>query len=422
MQLKFYIVFSIVLSILSILGNKYSVGMIEYPLFFIFIIFSFINSSKSFVLIKKYMNILFLFISLLILNSFVSEYTDSPIYALIGSVITLLPFLLFLISYNYKFTFSQINLYVDIWICIVLSLCFIAYCETYILGTVKLGNALLSISILKFGFFASLCNQGLIFSLYRYSITHRNKYLLAILFLTFSIFLFVQLKVIIGSIIIYILYFLYIIKMAKFKKRIYLCVMIFVSVLIVISVDVISSKIDRYIGMYGDKYSYENIARTALYYQAFNMSNDFFPIGTGQGTYGSIPVNMRYSQVYYDYRLSQVGGLGKDSEEDYKMDTHWASILGENGYLGTIIYLMLFFFPLRYLKRTKLLRFNNSIKFLLMTPLIVMMIEATVLSIPTRFCFMFIYAGLNAIICRYITEYNKSIKPSYFYESFASNN
>lgn len=87
--------------------------------------------------------------------------------------------------------------------------------------------------------------------------------------------------------------------------------------------------------MYGDESSIEDIARTALYYQGMNISNDFFPLGSGQGTYGSIPVNIVYSQVYVDYNLSYVGGLGKDSEEDYKMDTHWASILGENGYLGT---------------------------------------------------------------------------------------
>ena len=137
-----------------------------------------------------------------------------------------------------------------------------------------------------------------------------------------------------------------------------------------------------------------------------NISNDFFPLGSGQGTYGSIPVNIVYSQVYVDYNLSYVGGLGKDSEEDYKMDTHWASILGENGYLGTFLYLLLFFFPLRFLKKMKSgeITHSSSFKFLLISSLLVISIESFVLSLPTRFCFMFIYAGLNAIICRYITE------------------
>lgn len=410
MQFTYFVFFSIALSILSILGKEFSVGSIEYPLFLLFILFSVFICKKDFRILKRYTCLLLFFVTILLTNSLLSKYTDSPLYGVIGGVVTILPFLLFLIAYNYRFTFPQINSYIDMWINLISLFCVIAYLETFVLGSVKLGNALLSISVLKFGFFASLCNQGLILSLYRYSITHKKKYVLVTLFLTFSIFLFVQLKVILGTVLIFLFYFVYITHMSSIKKRIYVCLMIAASVFMILSINVISSKVTRYTNMYGDKSSYENIARTALYYQAINIANDFFPVGTGQGTYGSIPVNMRYSRVYNDYRLSQVGGLGKDSDEDYKMDTHWASILGENGYLGTIIYFMLFLFPLRYLKKAKGLICHRSISFLFVTSLTVITLESTVLSIPTRFCFMFLYAGLNAIICRYITDFNKITK------------
>ena len=171
---------------------------------------------------------------------------------------------------------------------------------------------------------------------------------------------------------------------------------------VIINIPALASKIDKYINLYGGENAYENVARPALYYQAIKIANDFCPLGSGQGTFGSIPVNMVYNPIYYDYGLSEIHGLG-ETGDNFKMDTHWSNILGENGYLGTLLYLMLFCYPLRYLKKMRNLTHHQSTKFLFIAVIIVVMFESLTLCIPGRMAFMFIYAGILSILCRKIS-------------------
>ena len=248
-----------------------------------------------------------------------------------------------------------------------------------------------------------MCNQGVILSLYQYSVSRRKKYRNIAWILSIAAVLTIQLKVIAGLVCIWTLYLLLMSERKKRSKTV--AMMLFgalVAVMAVLNIPVLSSKIEKYIGLYGGENSYEKVARPALYYQSVNIANDFFPLGSGQGTFGSIPVNMVYNPVYYDYGLNGIYGLG-ETGDDFKMDTHWSSILGENGYLGTLLYLLLFCYPLKYVKKAKGHPRYRSYRFLVVTVIAVIIFESLTLSIPGRMIFMFIYAGLLAMICRRIT-------------------
>lgn len=400
-----YVVFSILCAVLSILGDQFSIGAIDYVIFLLFFVLSFLTSwAKGELFIpKKYLSIFVCYLIVIIVNAVISPYTMGFKYVTIGTIITLLPFFVFIISYNYNFSINEIDRLIDIWIRFILILCIVACIETFVIkSNVYYQDAIIKISIVKIGFFASLCNQGVVLSLYKYSIGHCTKYRnLALLFTLFSI-LTVQLKVVIGLLLIWTLYIYFFVLKKKGAIVSILISIVFIGAVTVVNIPPLHEKLIKYTVLYGTGDSFESVARPALYYQSVNIAKDFFPLGSGQGTFGSVPVNMIYNQIYYDYGLSNIHGLG-ESGDNFKMDTHWSSIIGENGFLGTVLYLLLFYFPLSYIKRIKGRASHKHIKFLTITIFTVITVESITLCIPGRMAFMFIYAGILGIICRKIS-------------------
>lgn len=101
-------------------------------------------------------------------------------------------------------------------------------------------------------------------------------------------------------------------------------------------------------------------ARGELYRGAMNIANDFFPLGSGFGTFGSNISKVYYSPLYYYYGLYKVWGLSPEMSS-YISDTYWAMILGEGGWIGLIIVgiiLFLIFTPFFKVKA------NNKLKIL----------------------------------------------------------
>jgi hypothetical protein len=92
--------------------------------------------------------------------------------------------------------------------------------------------------------------------------------------------------------------------------------------------------------------------RIGMYLASFNIMLDFFPLGSGMGTFGSLAsiVNGWYSTIYFDYGVAYIGA---NSPEEVNighhtlLDTYWPHIWGELGLLGSILFLNLWFFPLK---------------------------------------------------------------------------
>ena len=114
-------------------------------------------------------------------------------------------------------------------------------------------------------------------------------------------------------------------------------------------------------------------------------------------------MNLIDSQVYEDYELNGIWGLSIDDELNFRMDTHWASVLGEMGVLGLILYLWLFFYPARRMRRevkSDASREERSLRFMVRMGVITLFLESLVLALPKSFSFIVIYAGLAALILK----------------------
>jgi len=78
-------------------------------------------------------------------------------------------------------------------------------------------------------------------------------------------------------------------------------------------------------------------ARSALTQMSFVIARDYFPIGTGFGTYASNVAAEHYSPVYHMYGLNYIHGLG-EADMSFGSDTFWPIIIGQTGVIGTIFY------------------------------------------------------------------------------------
>lgn len=80
-------------------------------------------------------------------------------------------------------------------------------------------------------------------------------------------------------------------------------------------------------------------ARGYLYVTGYKIAKDLFPFGSGFGTFGSFISSKFYSPLYFEYGISDVWGLSP-SMKSYIADTYWAMIMGENGFIGLALIIL----------------------------------------------------------------------------------
>ncbi|MCD8369058.1 MAG: O-antigen ligase family protein, partial [Clostridiales bacterium] len=78
--------------------------------------------------------------------------------------------------------------------------------------------------------------------------------------------------------------------------------------------------------------------RSTFWKAAFQLANQYFPLGTGFASFGSDMAARYYSPIYVELGWSGTWGLGQES--DYLNDNFFASILGQFGWIGFILYLV----------------------------------------------------------------------------------
>lgn len=340
---------------------------------------------------------------MMVLNAIVSKYSPEPLYSFIGGLITLLPFILFVMCYNFRMDDGEIHQFINLFIALVCFYSLIVYADSFILGTGDrdFQTGILASGIVRFGDFSSLCNQALVLTMAEFYRTRRKSYLGVAAWIVLTILLTNQLKAILGMMLIFTGYVFYLTNARRWVK-ITISSLGLAAIIVILSVSAsFMLKFENYLDSNTAEDAYAKIARPALYYRAFEMAADFFPFGTGQGTYGSVPVNIVGSRVYSDYELDKIWGLGDDTDFSFKMDAHWASILGEMGYIGALIYLLLFFYPaMRVGKRMegeedKTRRYYI---YIIRMGILTLFAESIVLALPKSFSFMIIYAGLAGLI------------------------
>ncbi len=78
-------------------------------------------------------------------------------------------------------------------------------------------------------------------------------------------------------------------------------------------------------------------ARIVLYVTSFKIAMDYFPFGSGLGTFASNLSGKYYSNIYTMYGIDKVDGLKAD-KYNYIADTFWPWVIGEFGFVAFILY------------------------------------------------------------------------------------
>lgn len=86
----------------------------------------------------------------------------------------------------------------------------------------------------------------------------------------------------------------------------------------------------------------DGIARTTFYYTAVKILADYFPLGSGFGSFGSEAAARYYSPLYYKYGVDSVYGMSPldyGESSNFLVDTFYP-ILAEFGVIGIILYII----------------------------------------------------------------------------------
>lgn len=81
--------------------------------------------------------------------------------------------------------------------------------------------------------------------------------------------------------------------------------------------------------------------RRLFFDYSIKTANDYFPLGSGFGTFGSDQAARNYSKLYYQYGFDQLYGMNPENGS-FLSDTFWPMALGQFGWIGSIIYLLIF--------------------------------------------------------------------------------
>ena len=205
----------------------------------------------------------------------------------------------------------------------------------------------------KFGWFMLLCFIIRLSKNYNNSMNTntKKKNFWMIIDLIFALLSF-RTKVIIGFLAVFVAYEL-LFKAKNFisaLKKIY-PIIIFVLVIGFVFKGVLFETYNLY---FTDKYGVS--ARQSLNETSLKIAKDKFPFGVGFGKYASWYSIIEYSDVYYAYSINDVYGLTPD-DPWYATDVFWPAIIGETGFLGLSIFIIMLLCVLKklfiYIKKYK---------------------------------------------------------------------
>lgn len=149
-------------------------------------------------------------------------------------------------------------------------------------------------------------------------------------------------------------------------------------------------------------------ARTALHLRCIDVALDYFPWGSGLGTFASQPAYDDYSPLYYKYGLDQIRGLepfaGKGGNHNFLLDTWWPHIVAEFGFFGTLLFLALWFYPLLGALRLPSGRTKKDTLFFIAAAWCAILLESTGATYPEQLQFILVYCGLSALLLRCARE------------------
>ncbi|MGX5772895.1 hypothetical protein ACWKWN_19330 [Microbacterium trichothecenolyticum] len=99
----------------------------------------------------------------------------------------------------------------------------------------------------------------------------------------------------------------------------------------------------------------DDVARTILHTDMWDVANSYFPFGAGFGRFGSFVAGENYSPEYLARNYQNVWGLhASTGNATFLTDTQWPTMIAEPGYIGAIFAVLAILALIRFAwKRTK---------------------------------------------------------------------
>jgi hypothetical protein len=418
MNIKIFFIFILIL-ILSF--SEYFLNFIDLNipngykqiLIFSYIIFNFKSFFLSFNSDKRFKYLFLLLILFSCINFFVENV--SLINFLIGLIFTFLFHITFLTSLYIKSNPLAINKLLN-------SIIFIYIVAAIFSMSSFIGNFEYRSQITLFkelGAYGTAMNFGLIFSLTLRILKKNKLYTYIALLFTVAIFTTILKKSIFDCFFIWFIYFLINFR-SKFK---YIYLFFFFVLIYLMLIPFKKDLIDNIINQieYIETTSTEGV-RIIMYITAFNLSLTKFPFGSGLGTFGApSSIFNDYSNTYYETGIYLIHELSPDLVMDGQphtlFDTFWPHILGEFGFLGTFLFMILWFYPMVLLYRlvVQCIKLNLRYEFILFLNLsmfFVMTLDGITLFIPEIPLFLFLYNVISGLSLSFL---NNLIKEKHEY-------
>lgn len=105
---------------------------------------------------------------------------------------------------------------------------------------------------------------------------------------------------------------------------------------------IFGDELDRLIASRVDVYLLEENVRAELHIKSAKIATDYFPFGSGAGTFSSQPSrNIHFSPFYYEYGMHYFYGATEENSS-FLMDAGWPKFIAEAGWIGGGAYFMAF--------------------------------------------------------------------------------
>lgn len=96
-----------------------------------------------------------------------------------------------------------------------------------------------------------------------------------------------------------------------------------------------------------------NAPRYLFFYYGGKTANTYFPFGSGFATFGSDQAARNYSRLYYQYGFNSLFGMNTE-DGSFLSDTFWPMGIGQFGWIGFVLYVLIYVRIFFSFKRMKL--------------------------------------------------------------------
>jgi hypothetical protein len=268
------------------------------------------------------------------------------------------------------------------------------------------------------GAYASVMNIGVASALaIAYHLRSRTYFWFAVLLSSF-VFITILKKTMVSNLIVWSLFFIFNTK-KMFRKEFITAAVVLVPMLLFVFRGAISSNLAEnadYLEISGP----EEHVRIGMYITSVRLASDFFPLGSGFGSFGSLgSIFNWYSPIYYDYSIDKIGSNAEEfvlRGEHTLLDTFWPHVIGELGFLGAVFYLGMALFPsarvLGFLRRGDRRCFAHQLGIFLVSVNLAIIWEGLSLYNPETPVFMFFTGLLTGLVFRLVHDRQRGHPPA----------